>query len=341
MRSIAIVLFAIASVLFFSSVAASADKTYAAAKPAVMTADKVNVRATPDSEKGAILGALSLNAKVTVHGESEDGKWYVIEYPAGISQYVYAKYVTKINDSEGEIGGSQVRVRVSPNVQAQVVRELGRGDKVGILGMRGNDWYRIKALPDSRCYVSREFVKMTAKIEPAPEAAPATAAAPAAETPSKVVEATTTASAEPAATVADPAVLEEIAARNKAREEALKKAEDTLKALGDRATPAIPAAVETNSGAAPTIAMTTPDATEPQLVAQGIVEVEENTKYSPFAYRLRRSGLTMYYLKSGADSIDLSSYIGKRCKLYGDVGTDLSKVTRKPTINIIKIEIEE
>ena len=136
MRSIAIVLFAIASVLFFSSVAASADKTYAAAKPAVMTADKVNVRATPDSEKGAILGALSLNAKVTVHGESEDGKWYVIEYPAGISQYVYAKYVTKINDSEGEISGSQVRVRVSPNVQAQVVRELGRGDKVGILGMR-------------------------------------------------------------------------------------------------------------------------------------------------------------------------------------------------------------
>jgi hypothetical protein len=87
--------------------------------------------------------------------------------------------------------------------------------------------------------------------------------------------------------------------------------------------------------------MTAPDESELKLVAQGIVEVEDNTKFSPFGYRLRRSGLTMYYLKSGADAIDLTAYVGKRCKLYGDVGTELSKVTRKQTINILKVELED
>lgn len=139
--------------------------------PGRVNAANVNVRSGP-ALSDRVLGVVKQGEIVQV--VAQKGNWFEILYPAGCYMWISAKYV-KVDEPSGNnwgdgvkgaIAGSRVRIRVSPDLKAAIIREAEYKEEVTVLGKKG-DWYFLKADTDLRAYISSSLVDLE-KVEPKP-----------------------------------------------------------------------------------------------------------------------------------------------------------------------------
>ncbi len=141
----------------------------------VVNVDRLNVRKGPGTPYDR-LGQLDKGDELVVrHAE---GKWYEVDYPAGLPVWISAKYVEVEGEAEkasleaplvGVITRPGVRLRGRPSLARSVV--LGERQKDDVVRVAGafNGWYRIVPPADMRCYLHADYVDLVGPHEAAAE----------------------------------------------------------------------------------------------------------------------------------------------------------------------------
>lgn len=116
----------------------------------------VRLRKGPSTSSG-ILAVTEDGDELTVTGTN--GDWYAVEYK-GSKGYIYKQYVTlgsasdsdsssgsikvdSVDEDEGTIRGSYVRVRTGPSTSSSIIATLHTGAKLEVSGITG-EWYQVK-----------------------------------------------------------------------------------------------------------------------------------------------------------------------------------------------------
>jgi uncharacterized protein YgiM (DUF1202 family) len=114
--------------------------------------NKVRIRLEPGVDS-PVLHELSAGDMVVVTGEQND--FFAIRPPKGLKAFVYRTYV--IDDI---VEGNRVNIRAEPSLEAPVLAQLNKGDKIdGHVSPLNTKWLQI-ALPDQvRFYIASEYVE--------------------------------------------------------------------------------------------------------------------------------------------------------------------------------------
>lgn len=122
--------------------------------PGVINTGDVHIRAD------ATVGAISIcQAKEGQAVEVVDAAydWYQITLPDQAPVFVFAKFVKRDADNEWVISGSNVNLRMQPDLGAPILGQVDKGTKVQVITESG-EWYRIKPLPSTRGWIHKKFV---------------------------------------------------------------------------------------------------------------------------------------------------------------------------------------
>ena len=125
-----------------------------------VTGDNVNLRSGPDVNF-EILGEVNTSDKLVVTGEQ--GKWYRVRPPSGISCYVHQNYI-EADGAGGRGKGNQINIRSGAGERFSVLGQANDGDSVTLLGKKG-EWYEIKPVKGTGVWVHSDFVKFYSKVE--------------------------------------------------------------------------------------------------------------------------------------------------------------------------------
>lgn len=113
-------------------------------------ADKVNLRARPDSGSEVVAQAEDGQALVAVRIE---GEWLGILAPTNAAVWVKSQFV-----KDGVVVGDKIKLRSGPGISYRDVGMLKKGAKVGVRGSQG-EWVRIEAPPELVLWVNRGLVQ--------------------------------------------------------------------------------------------------------------------------------------------------------------------------------------
>jgi SH3-like domain-containing protein len=122
----------------------------------------VNVRGGPGTDSAVVA---VLRGGDFVRALAEVGGWYEIEWPASVPAWIARDFVKP----DGTVTATRVRIRAAANTSALVLREANPNERVEILESAGG-WYKIKAPPQARAYISARYVILGVR-GPATEAA--------------------------------------------------------------------------------------------------------------------------------------------------------------------------
>ncbi|HDQ16446.1 MAG TPA: DUF3380 domain-containing protein [Bacteroidetes bacterium] len=140
---------------FKSSTKAIAESVIIEVKGRV-NASKLNIRAKPDI-KSKVIGQLTRGQIVDVFNLVED--WYQIVLPGKKDAYVAKKYIEIIRqEKSGRIIANVLNVRSQPNLQAEILGKLGKGDIVSVM-KEFEEWIKIQ-YGDKEGYIYKQFVEM-------------------------------------------------------------------------------------------------------------------------------------------------------------------------------------
>ena len=146
----------------------SKEELYAAAKTGQANA-RVNMRAAA-STGAKIAEVIGEGGRVSVIGES--GSWYKISFD-GETGYVMKNYIDLLSsESAGSESGEtlyaspvsgetteRVNMRKSASTGASIVKVVGKGDDVKIIGESGS-WYKVE-YSGREGYISRDYIRVT------------------------------------------------------------------------------------------------------------------------------------------------------------------------------------
>lgn len=126
-----------------------------AADTGKVTADVLRLR-SGKSLTSSIIGKIPQNTTVTILETS--GEWYKVSYD-GKTGYVSAEYISVTSDtmSTGVVNATNLNVRKSGSMDADVVAKLKNGTIVNIVSKSG-DWYYITS-GSIKGYVSADYIK--------------------------------------------------------------------------------------------------------------------------------------------------------------------------------------
>jgi SH3-like domain-containing protein len=116
--------------------------------------DNVNIRAG-QSENFERIYRLNKGDSVVVTGK--EYSWYKVKLPQDVKLYVSSKYVTLLDDFNGEITGDKVNVRSGPSVEKTIMAQLKAGDKVAIVE-KGTEWHTLKSIDGASGWVNEKFI---------------------------------------------------------------------------------------------------------------------------------------------------------------------------------------
>ena len=117
-----------------------------------VTRNKVRLRAGADLNSPVLL-ELEQSALLEVTGEEDS--FYAVKPPKELKAYVYRTYVL-----DNVVDGAHVNVRAEPALEAPVIAQLNKGDRVdGKISAQNSKWLEIALPPTSRFFVSKEFVE--------------------------------------------------------------------------------------------------------------------------------------------------------------------------------------
>jgi hypothetical protein len=115
--------------------------------------NKVRLRLQPSFE-GAILREFNRNDLVIAVGELDD--FYAVEPPADMKAFVFRTYIL-----DHVVEGSNVNVRLKPDLEAPVVAQLHSGDRIegGIIDPNHPKWLQIKIPTNVQFYIAKDYIE--------------------------------------------------------------------------------------------------------------------------------------------------------------------------------------
>jgi len=142
--------------------------------PAIVTADRVNVRSRPSVARGEVVTQLARDQKVIIFEEGLPSagprdpvsEWTRIEVPAGCPVWVSADHVAM---PAGTVKPAHLNVRAGPSEDYAILGTVARGTQLRSLEER-NGWLRVEAPLGLSGYVAADFlrpVEQPATAEPA------------------------------------------------------------------------------------------------------------------------------------------------------------------------------
>jgi hypothetical protein len=116
------------------------------------TRNRIRLRAGADLNS-PILKELEQGELVGVVGEEDS--FYAVKPPKEIKAYIYRTYVL-----ENTVDGSQVNVRLEPNLESPIIAQLNKGDHVeGKVSAQNSQWLEISLPANVKFYISKDFVE--------------------------------------------------------------------------------------------------------------------------------------------------------------------------------------
>lgn len=119
---------------------------------------KVRMRVSPNLE-GHVVRETTNGEMFLVTGELND--YYAIVPPKEMKGYVFRTFIL-----DGNVEGERVNVRLNPDIDAPVIGQLNRGDKVdSSVSNLNNKWLEINLPENSRFYIAKEYVENRGNAE--------------------------------------------------------------------------------------------------------------------------------------------------------------------------------
>lgn len=137
-----------------------------------VSAGQVNVRTGPSTDYGILV---TLSGGDYIHAYARQGSWLEIDWPDASPAWISKSFV----DTDGTVTGDRVRIRARGTLQAPVLREAQRGERVRVLGEAG-DWFKIAPPEGARAYIHAKYTVLGVQgpASSSPAAAPVASAAP-------------------------------------------------------------------------------------------------------------------------------------------------------------------
>lgn len=129
---------------------------------AQVSADMVNARSGPGTQFAIVS---TLRGGDYVRAVARIGGWIEMQWPAAAPAWVSQDFVKP----DGSVTGSNVRLRSGGNLNASILAEAGKGDKLEILGSAGG-WYKVKAPESAKAYIFARYVILGVKPPDGPAA---------------------------------------------------------------------------------------------------------------------------------------------------------------------------
>lgn len=116
-----------------------------------ITKDRVRMRLQPNLDS-YIYRELSKGDLVLVTSDVDD--FYACVPPNDVKAYIFRTYVL-----DGAVEGSNVNVRLEPDITSPIIAQLNSGYKIkGEIAQKNNKWLEIPLPQDVRFYIAKEFV---------------------------------------------------------------------------------------------------------------------------------------------------------------------------------------
>ncbi|MBI3831849.1 MAG: SH3 domain-containing protein [Planctomycetes bacterium] len=165
---------------------------------AQVSADMVNARSGAGTQFPIVS---TLRGGDYVRAVARVGGWIEMAWPDSAPAWVSQDFVKP----DGTVTGSNVRLRSGGNLNASILAEAGKGDKLEILGTAGG-WYKVKAPANAKAFIFARYLILGVRPPDGP-AAPVAPPAPEAE-PKAPFQPVATNSSEPAPAraIASPSV---------------------------------------------------------------------------------------------------------------------------------------
>lgn len=123
-----------------------------------ITGSKVRLRTQPNIE-GYVIRETRNGEMFAVNGEDND--FYTIVPPKGTKGYVFRTFVL-----DGVIEGERVNVRLYPDVEAPIIGQLNKGDKiVAAISEVNNKWLEIDPPANAHFYIAKEYIEKLGPVE--------------------------------------------------------------------------------------------------------------------------------------------------------------------------------
>ncbi len=135
-----------------SSPAIKATKTLSQSFTGKVSGDRVRLRAQPHLD-GKVIQEMNKGDLVLV--KNENAGYYEIALPSHMKAYVFRTYVL-----DGVIEGTNVNVRLEPNLESPVIAQLNTGDKVeGTISKENSKWLEITPPKSASLFVASDYVE--------------------------------------------------------------------------------------------------------------------------------------------------------------------------------------
>ena len=121
-----------------------------------VTGQDVHVRSGPNKAYRDMC-KLGKESVVEILGASADGNWLRIAAPKEGNVWIFAKFV-EVKGSRGVLTGDKVRVRVRPDLNAELVNRLDKGAVLRVKGRR-DQWLKIAPPKGSLAWINTKYVR--------------------------------------------------------------------------------------------------------------------------------------------------------------------------------------
>lgn len=116
----------------------------------IRTGADLNSSIVREVDQGTMLGVIG-----------EEDTFYVVKPPKDLKGYMYRTYVL-----DNVVDGAQVNVRLEPSLDAPVIAQLNKGDRVdGNVSAVNSKWMEISLPETMRLYIAKEFVENVGPVD--------------------------------------------------------------------------------------------------------------------------------------------------------------------------------
>lgn len=123
-----------------------------------VTRDKVRLRLEPSLDCPVIKTLKSGDLLVI---RDEQGDFYAVQPPEETRGYIYRTLVL-----DGVVEGANVNVRLEPNLDAPIIAQLQRGDRiVGTVAHNNSKWLEVSPPPEAHFYVNKNYIERVGEAD--------------------------------------------------------------------------------------------------------------------------------------------------------------------------------
>lgn len=140
------------------ALAAQANETPFESFTGKIVGSKVRMRTQPNLDSH-VVSETRVGQLFAVTGE--EGEYYAVQPKPEIKGYVFRTFVL-----DGVVEGDRVNVRLYPDIEAPVVAQLNRGDKIhSTVSAINNKWLEVDLPQSSHFYIAKEYIEKLGPVD--------------------------------------------------------------------------------------------------------------------------------------------------------------------------------